>query len=121
MANPPRLTSFKRKKIKNPAGAQAFFFEKSQLFLSFFSAEWRAQANFGVLGQLVDSKSHLRRLSLGSGDGKGLRPRLLPLGEDCWDLARLFKGNCLDSNSLTALRSILLIRDALGCPASMDY
>ena len=68
----------KGKKNKNPEGAQAFFFKKSQLFLNFF----RRLANagkilgFGAICRLADSViwgiwrgsvSGLRRLSLGFG------------------------------------------------------
>ena len=58
MANPPRLTSFKRKKNKNPGGAQAFF-QKNLNFFEFFcgmadagkdSGFWRGLSAGGFCG-----------------------------------------------------------------------
>ena len=71
MSNLPTILFVKRKKSKNPRGAQAFFSKN----LNFF-AGWRAQANFGFGGDLLTggfcgfwdfggSTSGLRRLSNG--------------------------------------------------------
>ena len=76
MANLPTILFVKRKKSKNPRGAQAFF-SKNLNFFEFFLREGggrRQILGFGAVCRLADSvvfgdfgssKSHLRRLSIG--------------------------------------------------------
>ena len=97
---------FQNREKQKSSWRASFFSKKSQLFFEVFLWDGGRRQIFGFwsgllaggffgFGDFGGSKSHLRRLSLGFADGKRLRPRLLSLGEDCWDLSRPFRRNAL--------------------------